>query len=236
MTNEQLRNLIIFGTLALSIVIVVILQYTLRKKQETQVMDLSVKLQQQRLAELKNYKREILSLLDEINACASAGGDMRVLAEECRKYTGERVSGITIVDTLLSYKKACGQREQISMEIAMSKLPDLPFSDTEYVGLFGNLLDNAMEAAARTDKPWVKLESFQRGGQWLLKVTNSKPAADKPLECAMATAKGSGHGLGTKIISKIVKRHKGAVEYKDLGETFEAMVVFSAAEESEEGA
>lgn len=230
MTNEQLRNLIIFGTLALSIVIVVILQYTLRKKQETQVMDLSVKLQQQRLAELKNYKREILSLLDEINACASAGGDMRVLAEECRKYTGERVSGITIVDTLLSYKKACGQREQISIEFDMQKLPPLSLSDTELVSLFGNLLDNAMEAAGKTENPWVKLESFTRGGQWLLKITNSKPAAEKPLESDMATTKGAGHGLGTKIISKIVKRYKGVIEYKDLGEAFEAMAVFGIEE------
>ena len=236
MTDEQLRNLIIFGTLALSVIIVLILQYTLRKKQETQVMDWSVKLQQRRLAELKDYKEEILALLEEINQCAQMGGDMNVMTEECRKYTGERISGNGIIDALLSYKKACGQRNQIPVELAMSKLPNLPFSDTEYVGLFGNLLDNAMEAAAKTEKPWVKLESFTRGGQWLLKVTNSKPAMDKPLECAMATTKGSGHGLGTKIISKIVKRHKGAVEYKDLGETFEAMVVFSAAEGSEEGA
>ncbi len=230
MTDEQLRNLIIFGTLALSVIIVLILQYTLRRKQETQVMDWSVKLQQQRLAELKDYKEEILALLEEINQCAQMGGDMNVMTEECRKYTGERISGNGIIDALLSYKKACGQREQISIEFDMQKLPPLSLSDTELVSLFGNLLDNAMEAAAKTENPWVKLESFTRGGQWLLKITNSKSAAEKPLESDMATTKGDGHGLGTKIISKIVKRYKGVMEYKDLGEAFEAMAVFGMEE------
>lgn len=116
------------------------------------------------------------------------------------------------------------------MEFDMQKLPEISLSDTELVSLFGNLLDNAMEAAERTENPWVKLESSAKGGQWILKVTNSKLAEEKPMERDMATTKGGGHGLGTKIIAKIVKRHKGVIEYKDLSESFEAMAVFSVEE------
>lgn len=230
MTDEQLRNLIIFGTLAISIIIVLILQYTLRRKQETQLMDWSLTLQRQRLEELENYKGEILSLLTEIEACVLNGGDVEVLTEACKRYTGERVSGNSMVDALLAYKKACGVREGVSMEFSIAALPNLSFTDTEYVGLFGNLLDNAIEAAVKTEEPWVRLTGAVTGGQWILKVSNSKSEEEKPLECAMETTKGSGHGLGTKIVSKIVKRHKGVIEYKDSGKTFEVMAVFSVEE------
>lgn len=205
-------------------------------KKKTDFYEEQIKLQSDRQKKEELYRKELMAQIQAIRREMEESKLTKDSILGLADFSAKPMSGITIVDTLLSYKKACGQRNQIPVELAMSKLPNLPFSDTEYVGLFGNLLDNAMEAASKTENPWVKLESFARGGQWLLKVTNSKPAMDKPLECAMATTKGSGHGLGTKIISKIVKRHKGAVEYKDLGETFEAMVVFSAAEGSEEGA
>ncbi len=60
MTDEQLRSLIIFGTLGICVVIVVILQYTLRRKQETQLMDWTLMVQKQKIDELKNYKDEVL--------------------------------------------------------------------------------------------------------------------------------------------------------------------------------
>ncbi len=230
MTDEQLRSLIIFGTLGICVVIVVILQYTLRRKQETQLMDWTLMVQKQKIDELKNYKDEVLSLLAEIENCVEQGGDMQSLTEACRRYTGARMSGNSMVDALIAYKKDCGAREGILMEVSMDPLPDLHFTDTEYVGLFGNLLDNAMEAAAKTAQPWVRLTSAVFGGQWILKVENGKLAAERPLERAMETTKGSGHGIGLKIISKIVKQHKGVIEYDDEGEAFHVMIVFGIEE------
>lgn len=230
MTDEQLRTLIIFGTLGICVVIVVILQYTLRKKQETQLMDWTLKIQKQKIDELKNYKDEILSLLAEIERCVENGGDMHSLTEECRRYTGARMSGNSIVDALIAYKNDCSERKGILMETSMDLLPDLNFTDAEYVGLFGNLLDNAMEAAEKTEQPWVRLTSAVSGGQWILKVSNSKLSAEKPLERAMETTKGSGHGIGLKIISRIVKQYKGAIEYEDAGDSFNVMIVFSIKE------
>lgn len=234
MTDEQLRSLIIFGTLGICIVIVLILQYTLRKKQETQLLDWTLAVQKQKVDELKNYKDEILSLLAEIENCVENGGDMHSMTEACRRYTGARMSGNSIVDALIAYKKDCSVREGILMEVTMDVLPDLNFTDAEYVGLFGNLLDNAMEAAAKTEQPWVRLTSAVSGGQWIIKAENSKRAAEKPLERAMESTKGSGHGIGLKIISRIVKQHKGVIEYEDAGDAFHVMIVFGIEERKQE--
>ena len=38
------------------------------------------------------------------------------------------------------------------------------------------------------------------------------------------------HGLGTKIVKRIVKKHKGVVDYKDYGESFEVMTAIPIAE------
>ena len=47
--------------------------------------------------------------------------------------------------------------------------PSHGFSDAEYVGMLGNLLDNAIEASVKTEHPWIALRSFMAGGQWVLR-------------------------------------------------------------------
>jgi len=129
------------------------------------------------------------------------------------------------VDALLAYKrKECDDRG-IQLEMETTAFPLEGFSGEEYVGILGNLLDNAMEAAEKTSQPWVRLKSFTAPGQWVLQVTNSKQGDTAPLEKNMKTTKEDkeNHGLGTKIVKRIVKKHKGVVDYKDYGESFEAI-------------
>lgn len=100
--------------------------------------------------------------------------------------------------------------------------------------MLGNLLDNAIEASVKTEHPWVALRSFMAGGQWVLRVSNAKPREETPLVRGMETTKEdkNNHGLGTRIIKKIVNQHQGVVDYKDYGDYFEVTTAISIMQEN----
>lgn len=188
--------------------------------------ELQIELQAGRMEDMSRYWQEISRLLEDIRKDLENDQITDALVTRCSSYTAEFITGVEVVDALIGYKRQICREQGIAFEADIKGLPAARLSDTEYVGLFGNLLDNAIEAAAKTDCPQVKAESQVCGAQWVLKIVNSKPEAAKPLAANLMSTKGSGHGLGTKIVSKIVKRHGGAIEYQDMGGTFQAMVVF----------
>lgn len=58
-------------------------------------------------------------------------------------------TGNGILDFILSQKKAEMDQKEIVFHIFSVPLTELPFSDSEIISLFGNLLDNAIEACER---------------------------------------------------------------------------------------
>lgn len=184
-----------------------------------------LKLQEDRMEDIVGYWQEISLLLEDIRDQLESEMLTEELVNKCGSYTSVFVTGVAVVDALVGYKKQLCRDQGIDFDADIKGLPAAQLSDSEYIGLFGNLLDNAMEAAAKTKAPWVKAESAVSGGQWVLKITNSKDMSESPLENHLATTKGSGHGLGTKIVAKILKRHNGIIEYADHGASFQVMVV-----------
>ena len=60
-------------------------------------------------------------------------------------------TGISILDQLLQYKKEEAERKNIRFDITSDKI-ELKLNETEIVALFGNALDNAMEACEKMKK------------------------------------------------------------------------------------
>ncbi len=198
--------------------------WKLQKQHE--IYETQLELQNERMGDIEKYWKEVSALLESIRKDLEAGTITEELLTCCGSYATEFVTGVEVVDALVGYKKRSCQQQNIVFSADIKMLPENLFSDAEYIGLLGNLLDNAIEAAAKTACPEVKIECAVYGGQWILKVVNSKRKDAKPLVDNLATTKGSGHGIGTKIISRIVKRHGGVIEYNDEGERFRAMAVF----------
>lgn len=184
-----------------------------------------LELQEDRMEDIVDYWKEIRLLLEDIREKLEHEKLTEELVRRCSSYTSVFITGVAVVDALICYKEQICRDQGIDFDADIKGLPVAQLSDSEYIGVFGNLLDNAIEAAAKTKKPWVKAESAICGGQWVLKITNSKNASANPLADHFMTTKGSGHGLGTKIVTKILKRHNGVIEYQDTGTSFQVMVV-----------
>lgn len=225
MTDVQVRTLVIVIGAILFAIVTFVFWRAQKAGKKNRDLNEHKQLQEEQQKALQDYEQSIRSLLKEIEEESCDTETALAISEQCRQYIGGNLTGQPIIDALLAYKrKECDDRG-IQLEVETTVFPSEGFSGEEYVGILGNLLDNAMEAAEKTSQPWVRLKSFTASGQWVLQVMNSKRGDAAPLEENMKTTKEDkeNHGLGTKIVKQIVKKHKGVVDYKDYGESFEVM-------------
>ena len=142
------------------------------------------------------------------------------------------ITGVAPVDRLLQKKQQQCQACGVEFTCRIGNWPAKALGSESMVRLLGNLLDNAIEAALKADagKKSIVLESRIVKGQWALSVTNSKSSADHPLENQMQTTKpdAEGHGMGTQIIDKIVRKADGSVKRTDEGDHFKVLITMPA--------
>ena len=205
-------------------------RYLKAEDRNAQLMQ-AAELQAQHLRETEAMKREILRLIDQIEAKIDDAAELEKLAETYRTQYRMTFCGQPLMDALLSFKIVRAERDGISFDVQMGKLPDLSVPEGDLTALLGNLVDNAMEAAVQAEEKWVRIASHHQKGQWILRVDNGKSEDVHPLENGMQTTKEdtANHGMGTKIINRIVKKNKGTIVRKDQGRSFHATVAFDIA-------
>ena len=133
------------------------------------------------------------------------------------------VTGDPLLDTVLSDKKEVAANDNIVLEYDIRGKVSLPFSEIDKVSLFGNILDNAIEAACQVEvNPYIKLQIREKGENIIITCKNSKLKDITPLANNMETTKvdKSNHGRGTKIIKNIASKYKGVCTYEDKGDIF----------------
>jgi len=130
------------------------------------------------------------------------------------------MTGIPVLDCLIREKTAVCEKEGISFEKEGGAVGETKITEYEFVSLFANLLDNAIEAAKETRDKKVKLSVEKQQGVLKVIVNNSKLAERKPLEDDFKTTKEDkkNHGIGSRIVRDIVEVHGGRVTYYDEGE------------------
>lgn len=232
MTDIWLRYLVI-TTLAIALLLVAAVLYIYHKaKQKNNSLRENCQLSESRKDELVKYESKVRKLIEEIKSEKSCF-DKETLVAASEKFRGSVLSGQQIVDAIIAYKWKYCEDHDIVLKLIMRPLPYKDLNDEEYVGIFGNLIDNAIEAARKTENPVIQIESITARNQWILKIINTKLKTQHPLETNFATTKGDSenHGLGNKIVRKIVHRHKGAVDFSDKGDYFETIVVIPVIQE-----
>lgn len=90
----------------------------------------------------------------------------------------------------------------------------LPLSDAELCALMMNLLDNAIHAAAKTEKSFLRLDMHQKDGFFVFVCENA--AMPEPVEKSVEKKDAPQHGLGMKIMEQIINRHGDLMEVERL--------------------
>lgn len=133
-----------------------------------------------------------------------------------------------IADGILNMKKQEAYDKKISLNYLCGDLKDIILNEEEIIILLGNLLDNAMEAAA--EHPAIKsvqAQIIQEEKQLVITVKNSCTHGLQAENGSIRSTKTNdeAHGYGLPAIQDIVERYDGVFAIKQEGEYVKATVV-----------
>ncbi|MBQ7309627.1 MAG: GHKL domain-containing protein [Clostridia bacterium] len=111
------------------------------------------------------------------------------------------------------------QQDGVEYEVQASVPPTLPYGEVEIGTLFGNLVENACEAAKKCESPFVHVHMETKHGKLLLEIKNSVSSAVR-FENGLPVTTKAGGGIGTKSAMRIVEKYGGLLSMKQEGGVF----------------
>ena len=172
------------------------------------------------LLALKNYSREqdwigLDNYLDE-------------LSEDILDYNYQIWTGNRMLDMILNEKSKEAKDKKIDMQINTEVFTTLPFTDREIISLFGNLLDNAIEACERiTDKnTWIHIKMKKKNQLLYFEIKNTTETTVQQVPGKFITTKTDGtlHGYGIKNIMDVVEKYHGIFQSQMVEDYFVVMI------------
>lgn len=139
---------------------------------------------------------------------------------DCRPQDVSR-SGNAVVDAIVNHKCSQALIDGIEFDANVFLPAILPFRAGHLAIVFGNLLDNALEACQEVEagKRWVNMEASYTKEMLMVSVYNSCQVRKKDRNERYATTKNDRrfHGLGLSSVEQAVESYHGQleVEYKD---------------------
>lgn len=122
------------------------------------------------------------------------------------------------LDIILNAKLGEAAAKGVTVKVIQADAPEsLPLSDTELCALMMNLLDNAIHAAGKTEKPFLRLDMHQKDGFFVFVCENA--AVPEPPEKSTEKKDVMQHGLGMKIMEQIMNRHGNLMEVERLSDS-----------------
>ncbi|QDY79408.1 sensor histidine kinase [Streptomyces qinzhouensis] len=155
-----------------------------------------------------------------------------------------------LVASLLVGKATVAAERGVSLSIAPETLlPDRVVEPRELVTVVGNLVDNAMDAAAGSEDAWIEVELYAEGSTAVLRITDSGPGVppehrEQIFAEGWSTKELPAHGkrgLGLAMVRRLAERQGGHIEVREAPEGGAEFIVvlpeaLSELAESEENA
>ncbi|MDO5016030.1 MAG: GHKL domain-containing protein [Eubacteriales bacterium] len=116
-----------------------------------------------------------------------------------------------LVDAIFNSKLSLAKSKSIDVDAKVTVLGDLPIKDTDLCIMFGNLLDNAIEACEEIppEDRFIRIYCDTFGQQLYLSIQNSAKEILSFEERNYISTKRGHHGLGMKRVALLVDQYKG---------------------------
>ena len=124
-------------------------------------------------------------------------------------------TGYTIIDYLLS-QKACEAKDSGISFLADVRLPEhLRIENNDVCSVLQNLLDNAIDASQKENEKDIHIKICQQKDYLSITVKNRCSTDVLKTNPGLKTTKSDkkSHGIGTRVIKKLVEKYDGAIDY-----------------------
>ena len=131
--------------------------------------------------------------------------------------------GNMTISAILNIALLKARREEIKIEESLLVPKDMMFLDYDLCSFLTNILDNAIEATAKSNRKTIQIEIEYKKPYLFTICRNPTDMSEEEMEKQLQTThkeKKEMHGFGTKIISSIVMKYKGAATYQVKDGTF----------------
>ncbi len=237
--SEPVRNLIIVASCCLAAITVAIMYiYERNIKQQDQLADQRL-LQAQFTNQIKHYNALIMSqeqvmktrhdLRNHLNGikalvsdgkCEAAVEYIDSLLEPMSNEKKGFDTGNTVLDALLSVKKEEAESKNIKFQSKILIPENIPIDDSDICIIFGNALDNAIEACEKVaEDPYISIKIIYGGNTLVCRIENS---FNNVLPDGKATTKDDihVHGIGKKSIESALEHYNSMYDTEILKDKY----------------
>lgn len=134
-------------------------------------------------------------------------------------------------DLILQQKKIEAEQKGIRMAIESMLIKRFPLNEREGCVLWGNLLDNAIEACEKiqSGERWIHIKIEKQNEMVFIEISNSidKEPVIKRGELVTTKSEKSLHGYGIKSVKRIVEKYDGIISYQSKGKVFKVNITLS---------
>ena len=197
------------------------------EEQEKHALQTKVKILEERYQEMLKSRKVVHDMKNHILALKNYDQEqnwpglheyLNELSDDMMEYNFHVWTGNHMLDMILNQKEKDAQNQNTVMQIDTEVFSTLPFTDREIISLFGNLLDNALEACEKiNDKErWIKIKIKKKNLLLYIEIANALEEMPKQIQKEFVSNKKDNgfHGYGMKNIQDIVKKYDGIFEYK----------------------
>lgn len=146
-----------------------------------------------------------------------------------KKDTNLFLTNNSLLNAMLTSKSELASRYDIEIRITYNTKKEIPLSYPDFCGLFGNLLDNAIEAnqkVAEDEKRYIDLMVGDKGEMVFIRIINAADGRYLFREGELQTTKQDPkHGLGLKRIRSIAENAGGFLDLNPQIDRFIAFVM-----------
>ncbi|MGN0514863.1 MAG: sensor histidine kinase [Lachnospiraceae bacterium] len=171
----------------------------IRHDMKNELLKIKIKLEEEKIEEAKDYLEKILNVK---------------LSKEHKIYT-DNVLVDAIINKCIENCKNSGIEIKINVNGSIGNIDEM-----ELAILLSNLLDNAVEAAVKTNDKWIEFTMCRNKDYLCIYIKNSYSGNVKKGDSGLLTTKQDkeNHGYGLSNVRDIVKKHSGNYHY-EMGET-----------------
>ncbi len=169
--------------------------------------------------DLKNHMFSIKALIEDNNTPESLSYISEIM-DEIGMRKDFSTSGNTVIDSIINFKFQEAEQKNIKTELDL-KIPEkLEIPSFDMTVILGNILDNAIKAAAKVkDNRYINLKMKYDKGRLMIQSDNpfTGKITEENGEILTSNSDKENHGIGLQNIRKVIQKYDGIIniDYSD---------------------